>query len=680
MAGRYKILDHIGAGGVGAVYKAYDTQLDRYVAIKRLLSREEADRADSTTSTLKKEAASLATLQHPNIVSIYDLASDDEGLFIVMELLESDDLADWLKRSTLELGDFKEFASQTLEGILTAHQMNILHRDLKPENIKVARLPGGRFQAKIVDFGLARMSYASRKQSEDQSGNVMGSIYYMAPEQFVRRPLDGRTDLYSLGCVFYQTLAGRRPFDGATVTDVMEAHLQHRVQNLAEVCPGVPVPICEWVMWMMNQDPVHRPANAQAALDHLRALINAGWFNVAVAPEPMPQEMPSPPPARTSARVPVSASGAVRSATGTQRPVSSGYRPPGAVVRQDAPQAADPTTVAPIKKKPIWLFIVGGAIVAAVAVWMLLPKFLAAGKPNASASKNTTQNIYGLREQAKDFLIDGAVLHYRAGIKMEPWLNSGEPKRDVKPGDLIWAWHDLEPRAGDGTLGVADRKKEIAPKYAVMKPDGFKDSIGVAQFDFGDTLWHGVDKARSEAKDYPFGEKTKNKGVTIVMVVHPRLTDKEQMLFKLRNQDGGGDLIVRAFPNNEFHCIARTRGKDGKDTIKEDKIGGRSMKGFSLLTVTWDGKNNKIMMVVRSPDGNKGRREFGAPKDCPVLNELHISEFSKDAAHQPDPTDKFAGEIAEIAVWPFPMDWDPRSLQDQHFAEFYLTTPGKQFE
>jgi len=683
MAGRYKILDHLGAGGAGAVYKAYDTQLDRYVAIKRLLSKEEAERSDTATSTLRKEAASLATLQHPNIVSIYDLAGDDEGLFIVMELLEGEDVSVWLQRGTLELLDFKEFASQTLEGILSAHQVNILHRDLKPENIKIARLPGGRMQAKIVDFGLARMSYAARKQSEDQSGNVLGSIYYMAPEQFMRRPLDGRTDLYSLGCVLYQALAGRRPFEGATVRDVMEAHLHHTVQNLAEVCPKIPQPICDWVMWMINQDQAHRPANAQAALDHLRALANAGWFNVTPqASQEAAQTgeaQPSPPARRISSHVTAGSDlgRPARRTTSTQRPSAGAPRPPSGVVQQAVPAAS--AVMEPAVKKGIspWVFLAGAAVTA-VVIWMFIPRNLTDGKlttarPAGGGKNGKSTSLNGLPEQPKDLLTEGAILHYRAGLKMEPWLEGGQQKREIKPGDPITLWHDLEGRGGDASLVLFDRKKEFCPKYAFNKPSGFKDEAGMAQFEQKSGMFNMMDKSKNEAKEYPFGQNTKRKGVTVIMIVRPKMSDKEQRLFLLRNQDNNGSLSVQVFPNNEVKCIARAKGKDGKEVIKEGKSSGRNLKEFCMVTLTWDGTTNKIIMMVRNNDGNKSRTEFEAPKDCAVLNELSIS------SRQQNPSEKFIGDLMELVVWPFPMDVDMRTMQDQKIAEFYLERPGTRF-
>ena len=202
MAERYKIYEKLGAGGVGAVFRAYDSQLKRWVAVKRLISATEAAQDKSIEAELRREADTLASLRNPNVVTIFDVASDEEGLFMVMELLQGEDLADVVTRGPLPYDDFKELASQTLEGLLSAHQHHILHRDIKPENIKVERLPGGRMQAKIIDFGLARAGLRARKQTEDQEGTVMGSIFYMAPEQLTRQPVDERTDLYSLGCVF----------------------------------------------------------------------------------------------------------------------------------------------------------------------------------------------------------------------------------------------------------------------------------------------------------------------------------------------------------------------------------------------------------------------------------------------------------------------------------------------
>jgi serine/threonine protein kinase len=199
---------------------------------------------------------------------------------MVMELLQGEDLAHVVARGPLPYDDFKELASQTLEGLLSAHQHHILHRDIKPENIKVERLPGGRMQAKIIDFGLARAGLRARKQTEDQEGSVMGSIFYMAPEQLTRQPVDERTDLYSLGCVCYEALSGKKAFDGETMAQVIDKHINHDLIPLHIIAPHVPQWLGAWCMRLMAQKPEDRPASAQQAIEEFRA-----W-------EKMPQMVP----------------------------------------------------------------------------------------------------------------------------------------------------------------------------------------------------------------------------------------------------------------------------------------------------------------------------------------------------------------------------------------------------
>lgn len=283
MAERYKIYEQLGAGGVGAVYRAYDNELKRWVAIKRLMTATDASGDKDLVGELRKEADALASLRNPNIVTIFDVASDPEGLFMVMELLEGEDLADVVARGPLHYDDFKELASQSLEALLAAHQRHILHRDIKPENIKVERLPGGRMQSKLIDFGLARAGMRARKQTEDQEGTVMGSIFYMAPEQLTREPVDARTDLYSLGCVFYEALSGRKAFDGDNLHAVIDKHINHDIIPLHVVAPHVPPWLGAWVLRLMAQKPEDRPETAQQAIEEFRA-----WEKMAAAPPMMP--------------------------------------------------------------------------------------------------------------------------------------------------------------------------------------------------------------------------------------------------------------------------------------------------------------------------------------------------------------------------------------------------------
>ena len=201
MSPRYVVKGKIGAGGLGEVYLANDTQLDRDVALKRVKAPESGS-ADALHADLIREARTLSSLQHPHIVTIYDVGQDQDGPFVVMELLKGETLDDVIERGAMTVADFKEVVVQSLEGMIAAQDMGLVHRDLKPSNLMLVWLPSGKFQIKILDFGLAKFSRTATRQTEDQESGIMGSIYFMAPEQFERLPLDGRTDMYSSGLHF----------------------------------------------------------------------------------------------------------------------------------------------------------------------------------------------------------------------------------------------------------------------------------------------------------------------------------------------------------------------------------------------------------------------------------------------------------------------------------------------
>ena len=270
MSPRYQVKGKIGEGGLGEVYLATDAQLDRDVALKRVRVPEEGETASSDQDLLR-EARTLSALQHPNIVTIYDVGKDEKGLYVVMELLKGETLDEVAGRGALTEDDFREVVVQSLEGMIAAQSLGLVHRDLKPGNLMVIWLASGKFQVKILDFGLAKFSRTAVPQTQDQHDAIMGSIFFMAPEQFERLPLDARTDMYSLGCIFYQALTTKYPFDGQTGPEVMVSHLQHHVRHLHEERPDLPVWMADWVMWLISRDMDERPADARSALEYFRA-------------------------------------------------------------------------------------------------------------------------------------------------------------------------------------------------------------------------------------------------------------------------------------------------------------------------------------------------------------------------------------------------------------------------
>ncbi|MEM9281004.1 MAG: serine/threonine-protein kinase [Verrucomicrobiota bacterium] len=268
MSNRYEIREQIGKGGLGAVYKAFDTQLQREVAIKRVLSPDQAsdEEVQEAASKLIAEAQTLSSLNHPNIITVFDVGQDEQGGFVVMELLKGETLDDTIERGVLTQEDFTEVVYQTQEALIAAQAIDVIHRDIKPTNIMVIWQASGKFQIKILDFGLAKFSRSPSVQTMDQEDSVLGSIFFMAPEQFERGELDARTDLYQMGCVYYNALTGQYPFNGDTAPQVMNAHLQHKVVPLEQIRPDLAPSICQWVMWLINRDIDHRPKDARDAL------------------------------------------------------------------------------------------------------------------------------------------------------------------------------------------------------------------------------------------------------------------------------------------------------------------------------------------------------------------------------------------------------------------------------
>ena len=191
-----------------------------------------------------------------------------KGGYVVLEHLRGETLHNTIEQGVLTQVDFIEFASQTMDALKCAHTIHIMHRDLKPANVMIIWQASGQFQAKILDFGLAKYSEAPSLQTIGLNNTVLGTINFMAPEQIERSELDERTDLYSMGCVYYYTLTGIFPFRGKTMSQIMTAHLEHRVYPLEELRPDLSPEICQWVMWMINRDMDNRPDDANHAMEY----------------------------------------------------------------------------------------------------------------------------------------------------------------------------------------------------------------------------------------------------------------------------------------------------------------------------------------------------------------------------------------------------------------------------
>jgi serine/threonine protein kinase len=238
MLGPYRLIARIGAGGMGEVWKAEDTRLGRTVAIKVLPARVAADA--EATARLKREARTAAQLYHSNIATIHSIEQDGERLFIVMELVEGEPLTQLIRRGPMPEADVCRIGRSVADALAEAHAKGIVHRDIKPDNIMVR---GAR--VKVLDFGIAKQVGAvpaspdAPTAFETQQGIVLGTIHYMSPEQALGKPVDGRTDIFSLGVVLYEAATGRLPFRGETVTETMTQIIRDEPADAATVNPRV---------------------------------------------------------------------------------------------------------------------------------------------------------------------------------------------------------------------------------------------------------------------------------------------------------------------------------------------------------------------------------------------------------------------------------------------------------
>jgi serine/threonine protein kinase len=272
VADRFELKELIGSGGLGDVYRAWDHHLERPVAVKRVRMQVALNDRRVAEQTWR-EAMTTTSLQHPNIVTVFDYGIDTSGAYVVMELIEGETLEVALSRGPLQFEDFRRFAQQSLEGINAAHTLGLVHRDLKPGNFMIAQTSDpALFTVKILDFGLAKYLDVPQPQSMDHFNSLMGSIHYMAPEQFQRLPLDRRTDLYSLGCIYYEAITGHPAFDAPNVSELIDAHLKGTPYPMKQLRRDVSPALEKWIGRLLEREQSRRFATATEALKALPAI------------------------------------------------------------------------------------------------------------------------------------------------------------------------------------------------------------------------------------------------------------------------------------------------------------------------------------------------------------------------------------------------------------------------
>lgn len=263
LAGRYELIEKIGEGGMAVVYKAKDRLLNRYVAIKIL--RPEFTQDEQFLDSFKRESQAAAGLQHPNIVSIYDVGRTGNINFIVMELVDGRPLSDFIKENgRLDYKTTIDIAKQVASALAIAHKHQIIHRDVKPHNIMIT----SDGVAKLTDFGIARA--VSNATMVADTSKIIGSVHYFSPEQARGAYVDERSDIYSLGIVMFEMLTGRVPFDGETPVEVALKHINEDVPSPAKLVPGIPPALDKVVLKATDKYQTERYKSADEMLEALK--------------------------------------------------------------------------------------------------------------------------------------------------------------------------------------------------------------------------------------------------------------------------------------------------------------------------------------------------------------------------------------------------------------------------
>src|SRR5262245_33053980 len=292
--GPYEIVAPLGAGGMGEVYKAKDTRLDRTVAIKVLPSHLSSD--PILRERFEREARTIAALNHPHICTLYDVGHDEGTDYLVLEYLEGQTLAHRLTKVVLPLDQALAIAIQIVDALDKAHRAGIIHRDLKPGNIMLTKSG-----AKLLDFGLAKVTPAAIAASGlsmaptgaspvTMQGTILGTLQYMAPEQIEGQEADARTDIFAFGAVVYEMVTGRRAFEGKSQASVIAAILEREPPSMTALQPMTPTSLEHVVKTCVAKDPDRRWQNAA---DVWRTLSFASKYRPAAEPHVVPSAIRS---------------------------------------------------------------------------------------------------------------------------------------------------------------------------------------------------------------------------------------------------------------------------------------------------------------------------------------------------------------------------------------------------
>lgn len=649
MIDRYKILEQLGEGGSGSVFKAWDTKLQRHVAVKSLLPPDQREAAAG--SNLAAEAAALSALQHPNIVAVYDLDTDGPEPFVVMEFINGETLESTVRRGALLPEDFQKIAAETLEGLIAAHKLGMCHRDLKPSNLMFHWLPDGKWQTKLLDFGLANHGLRPAQQEFAGEGRVAGSVHFMAPEQFLHQPLDVRTDLYSLGCVLYYSLTGSFPCTGSSVDEVMNAHLSRQVTPLKLLRPDLPQSHTDWVMWLMSRQPEERPESAAEALRVFRGILSGEISSIPNARALKTKEIRSTGPVVAA---PLSRNTAARSTAVRVPTVSQPL--PARVTMPAAMPARRRKSKAPRLAGLAALLVAGGT-----AAFFLLNKKNDPAQAGGGPSGAQSPVGAGLPDKNLVIWFDAS----RGARK-----DSGSTAAAV--GDRIDQWDDSARLAGNNPAqyhttgaGLADKAQRRPTLMRISDSAGLTGTHEIMAFNGENNLIFARDK---DKVGDPVKKEISGSKLTWIVVFSATGGEKQALLSAAVGKElRAWDTFVEG---GKIKSGVRKAG--GGDNHAE--LPFNPSAGYHIAVTVWDGASDRLRLYLTTPDGKTATSpSVGGTTDFGDVEKIRIGAFNPAPRGQ---LNYLKGGIATLAVYNTALSDAEREAATDYLCRRYFGRPA----
>jgi serine/threonine protein kinase len=709
MASRFTIQQTISDHGTGVLARAVDerTGMPLVIRVFRCPSDEEL-------VSLEGLMGVLAELRHPNIEPIHEIVREGTELTVVTEVPEGEPLSEILTAGPLSVDEFKVVAGQVMGALSAAHQKGAVHGSLNAARILVTRKPGQPWKALVTGYG---MGFGDAEKTGDLSPYLC-----VPPEQWEQQPARRRSDVYAVGCVFYQALSGRSPFDGKTLKEVRHKHMKHDVRPLEQVAPQAPPWLCNWVMSLLTASPDERAAHATAALDAFRtaeASRNVITKSVPLPPPPGAHVVPNTgfvqvagsaffrvPNVTTQTVHPIdpmiqtkrhAAQNAGLSQRHQQAQPGKPLPPPGRAPRPE-PAPAQKSNAAP------WIIIGAGvlALAGVVAFFMgghreTAPIKVAANPASPSSSAGKGAGAPGSNDllpvtaaypagRQKPVNYARLVLHTMCdGGVMSTRMDADYKRQPANVDDAVFSWKDYAERGRDNTLAFPADQGTTYPKIVSLKPDAtFPLSRQLRFVRFTGEGSPGAvlsTNAKNQARDFPFGPATppSARGLTFAIVFFQQVKGYTQTLFNLSSQHGSAAL--RLGEKGELRFNGRQNGIPDSEqhatiSINTDKYNPAEPL---LVTGVWRAEPAGAQLRVRSASGYAFQT---TPVKAPVPKDaLGNLQIGREGLPGPTSTNKstdakslraFCGGIAELLIYSTGLsEADLKALEDQ-LAGYYF--------